>query len=91
MDGDADTVQAASYSINGFNVTGTSVARYAFDLSNWDNSGWSVPLGVSGVGQHPHALDQTSLWRDHRLYPMHYSLEQVRRNTRYVMTLFPAD
>lgn len=90
MDGDADTVQAASFGPTSFQVTGTSVARYVFDLSDWDRSGWVVPLGICGVPGHAHYLDQAESWTRHILYPMHYSEEAVRRNAQTVLTLNPS-
>ncbi len=77
MGGDGDTVQAASYGPKRFQVTGISVARYVFDLGNWDNSGWVVPLGVSGVPQSTHYTDQAKLWAAHQLVPMYYSTESI--------------
>jgi len=29
-------------------ASASSVTRYCFDLSDWDNSGWTSPLGASG-------------------------------------------
>ncbi len=66
MDGDGDTVQAASYHPGtGFTVSGTSVARYVFDLADWDSSGWVVPDL------------QAEAWQGHRLVPMLYSWERI--------------
>ncbi len=74
--GDGDTPQAAAYAGLagvGFTVTNTSVARYCFDLADWDNSGWVVPLGASGHPGSPHYADQVAAWREVQLLPMHYS------------------
>src|SRR5262249_44116620 len=47
--GDGDTVQAADFvPTAGFELSLTSVARYVFDLGDWERSAWIVPLGVSG-------------------------------------------
>lgn len=89
MGGDGDTIQAASYSLSGFDVKGSSVARYAFDLADWDKSGWITPFGTSGVASHPHYADQTSWWSHHQLYPMHFSKESVVNHARYCTTLIP--
>ena len=49
MAGEWDTVFATSHAAGrGFAVTGASVARYVFDLADWDDGGWVVPLGASG-------------------------------------------
>ena len=55
-----------------------SVARYAFDLADWDNSGWVVPHGVSGVRGAGHDMDQRQLWLDCDLLPMAFSDEAVK-------------
>ena len=48
--GDGDTVQAADFiPAAGFELAVTSVARYVFDLGDWERSAWIVPLGVSGT------------------------------------------
>jgi penicillin amidase len=71
LPGDGDTVRAAAYGSGSFRVTLASVARYVFDLSDWDRSQWVVPGGVAGSG--PHAMDQLGAWEAGRLLPMPYS------------------
>ena len=52
--GDMDTVQAASYFPTvSFAAQWGSVARYAFDLDDWDRSGWVIPLGSLGRTSKP--------------------------------------
>ena len=71
MSGDGDTPQSASYSLGDpYTVTGTSVARYVFDASNWSNSRWVVPLGASGHPGSDHYADQTPIWSQGDLIPM---------------------
>ncbi len=78
MGGDGDTVQAASFSPGtGYTVTGTSVARYVFDLADWNRSAWAVPLGSSGHPGSPHYADQTGAWGAVHLYPMLYDWPQI--------------
>ncbi len=80
--GDADTPQAGGYGgieNNSFRVMGTSVARYVFDLADWDRSGWIVPLGTSGHPGSPHYADQRIAWSEQRLEPMCYSAGAVDR------------
>jgi len=63
--GDNETVRAAG--IRGLTHTSAasgSVARYVFDLGDWENSGWAVP-------------EQTDEWYDVRLVPMHYAWSAV--------------
>jgi penicillin amidase len=75
LPGDSDTVRAASYGPLGFGVTGASVARYVFDLGDWDRSLWIIPGGVQEIG--PHALDQWAGWLAGEPVPMWYSRAAV--------------
>ena len=55
MSGDGDTPLAGAYSpADPATVGGLSVARYAYDLADWDNSLWAIPPGrVGQSGQSP--------------------------------------
>lgn len=53
-------------------VTGP-VARYVFDVADWDRSGWVVPHGVHGDPTSAHHVDQLRRWADVELSPMRYS------------------
>ena len=67
LPGDNETVRAAG--LHGIETTAASsgsVARYAFDLGDWENSGWVVP-------------EQTDEWYAARLVPMHYDWEVIER------------
>jgi len=76
--GDGDTPQAGSYShAEPFHVTGTSVARYVFDPSDWDNSRWIVPLGSSGHPGSPHYSDQAVSWAKVEAVHMVYTEREV--------------
>jgi penicillin amidase len=89
--GDSDTVQAATFAPGaGFTLTSTSVARYAFDLNDWDNSGWIVPLGASAHPGSPHYADQRTDWSDVQLRPMLYDWEKVRAAAETTQRLEPA-
>lgn len=89
--GDGDTVQAAGYIPGlGFEVTLTSVARYVFDLGDWERSGWVVPLGVSGDPESPHYADQQAAWAACRLFPMRYARARVVAEARTQEVLEPA-
>jgi penicillin amidase len=88
--GDMDTVQASSYvPVDGLRTASASVARYAFDLADWDRSGWVVPLGAAGDPGHQHALDQQEAWRTGRLLPAPYSRRAVQEAARERSTLMP--
>jgi penicillin amidase len=97
--GDMDTVQAASYvPSEGLATTSSSVARYAFDLDDWDRSGWVVPLGAAGPPDpvdsagsawDRHALDQQQAWQEGRLLPALYSRSAVEEAAESQVTLTP--
>ncbi|MEU0315454.1 penicillin acylase family protein [Nocardioides sp. NPDC006273] len=62
LPGDTDTVRCNAW-IPGATVTVRgSVARYAWDLADRDNSRWVVPLGASGSPDSPHHTDQHDAW-----------------------------
>ena len=104
VSGDGDTPQAGSYAApplyggegNGdatpgpFTVSGTSVARYVWDTSDWDNSRWIVPLGASGHPASPHYADQAAIWADVKLIPATYSWDKIEREAESVQTILPA-
>jgi penicillin amidase len=72
--GEWDTVMCAAHPAgHGFGVTSTSVARYVFDLADWDASAWVVPLGASGEPTDRHFADQQPAWSVGDLVPMRYS------------------
>jgi penicillin amidase len=88
--GDMDTVQASPYiPTDGLATTVGSVVRYAFDLADWDRSGWSVPLGAAGEPGAPHAYDQQQSWRSGRLLPAPYSRRAVQALTEERTMLTP--
>ncbi|MBI2936372.1 MAG: penicillin acylase family protein [Chloroflexi bacterium] len=91
MGGDGDTPQAAGYAAaNLFAMTGMSVARYAFDTSNWDNSAWIVPGGASGHPASLHYADQAPLWAEIKLVPALYRWERIAKEARSQQKLDPA-
>lgn len=53
------------------------VARYVFDLADWDNSRWIVLHGASGAAGHAHYQDQNALWAQGDMVPMPYSRAAV--------------
>ena len=79
IDGDGDTPHNASPSnLNKFDVVATSVARYFFDVSDWDNSKWIVPLGSSGHPGSTNYSDQGLLWKDDKVISMQYSWLNIK-------------
>jgi penicillin amidase len=90
MGGDGDTPYAAGYSPGRpFNVTLLSVVRYIFDTSEWDNSGWAVPLGVSGHPGSRHYADQAPIWGNLELIPMRYTWGRVKAEATVHQILKP--
>ena len=92
MGGDADTPHAASYAMaEPFTVIGMSVARYIFDLSDWSNSRWIVPLGSSGHPGSEHYADQSQIWGDVDYIPMVYNWSEIEEQAESRQELFPAN
>jgi penicillin amidase len=91
--GDGDTVQNGTYACpdaRDYTITASSVTRYCFDLSDWDNSGWTSPLGASGHPGSPHYADQVTAWSEQRLYPMLYSWDRIEGDAETRQRLEPA-
>jgi penicillin amidase len=91
MAGDGDTPQAGGYApAEPYVMTGMSVARYAFDTADWDNSRWVIPLGVSGHPGSPHYTDQAATWAEVRMIPMLYDWERIGASAKSTQRLEPA-
>jgi penicillin amidase len=91
MGGDGDTVQAAAFvPAAGYSLTNTSVARYVFDLGDWERSRWIIPLGASGHPGSPHFADQAADWAETRLRPMRYGWLHIRAEAESHQILSPA-
>jgi penicillin amidase len=89
--GDGETVNAAGYVPGaGYHVALTSVARYAFDLADWEQSGWVVPHGASGHADSPHWADQMEAWAECRLLPMRYEWRGIEAGAETTRRLQPA-
>jgi penicillin amidase len=83
MGGEWDTVFSAAHTAGyGFKVTTASVARYVFDLADWDSSGWIVPTGASGDPDSPHFADQRAQWAAGELVPIRYTSAAVEAGVR---------
>ena len=70
--------------------TVTSVARYVFDLGDWERSAWIVPLGASGHPGSPHYADQSADWSATRLRPMRYGWARISAEADSHQRLEPA-
>ena len=76
--GDNDTPQVGAYARSEpFITRGVSVVRYVFDLDDWNNSAWIVPLGASGHPESPHYADQATTWGEVQLIPMLYDWARI--------------
>ena len=90
MGGGGETPQAAGFSPSEpFTVTGLSVARYVFDLADWDGSRWAIPLGASGHPGSPHYADQAPVWGEVQLIPMLYTWERIKAEAEAQQALAP--
>jgi penicillin amidase len=88
MAGEWDTVFSTAHAAgSSFAVTGGSVARYVFDLADWDASGWIVPLGAHGDAADPHFVDQRAAWVRGELIPMRYDWREIEANGSAVTVL----
>ena len=91
LGGEWDTVFAAAHPAGyGFGVTTASVARYVFDLADWDQSRWIVPLGASGEPTNPHFADQQRAWAAGELVPMRYDWAVIADTAESTTTLRPS-
>ncbi|MCC7372921.1 MAG: penicillin acylase family protein [Chloroflexi bacterium] len=91
--GDGDTPQNGTHACSDgvdFTVTVSSVTRYAFDLADWDNSGWTSPIGGTGHPASPHYADQVAAWSEQRLNPMLYTWASIEADAESRQTLEPA-
>ena len=87
VSGDLDTVQVSGYTPTvGFDVKTGSVARYVWDVADWDRSAWVVPLGAAGAPPDPHAADQQDAWAAGRLFPAPYSRAAVEASAAAALT-----
>jgi len=90
INGDGDTPHAGFFGPSQpFNIIATSVARYYFDLSDWDQCQWIVPLGSSGHPGSKHYIDQMETWRHTDLIPMFYNQKIIQANSISFQVLKP--
>ncbi|NCY26877.1 MAG: penicillin acylase, partial [Alphaproteobacteria bacterium] len=71
--GDGDTVWANGLVAPlGPRATYGALARYAFDVGDWEKSRWSVFLGASGHPASPFYANQHAAWASCSMTPMRY-------------------
>lgn len=90
LGGDNECVWATSTAPPSTGASNGQVARYVFDVGDWDRSRWIVPHGVSGDSRSTHHLDQLHDWAGMRLRPMRFSTASVDAATESVVDLPPA-
>jgi penicillin G amidase len=73
LGGDNETVWAnGCRAESGTDAVYGAVARYVFDVGNWDDCQWIVLAGASGDPASPHYADQHGAWSRCELIPMRY-------------------
>ncbi|MEO6957938.1 MAG: penicillin acylase family protein [Antricoccus sp.] len=76
--GDGETVWANGLAAPaGMRATYGSVARYIFDIGQWNNCQWIVFSGASGDPTSSHYLDQHERWSRCELVPMIYDWQSI--------------
>lgn len=89
--GDNDTVWATGCRAeSGTTAVLGAVARYVFDVGNWDNCSWIVVGGASGDPASPHYVDQHQPWSRCELVPMRYDWDTITAASPE-LTLQPLD
>lgn len=80
LDGDNETVFTTGFipHVSGTNAAYASLARYVFDVGNWEACRWIVFHGSSGDPRDAHYDDQVPLWQRGETVPMHYDWSVVR-------------
>lgn len=87
LGGDNECVWASGVAPPALTGTAGPVARYVFDLADWDNSRWVVPHGVSGDPRADHHLDQLDDWAHVQYRPMRYTDEAIDAATESTIEL----
>lgn len=88
--GDGDCVCAiGAYPAGGPRASYGSVARYVFDLGDWDRSRWIVFHGTSGHPGTRHYSDQNPFWARGELVGAPYSRAAVDAHAASVSTIDP--
>ena len=88
--GDTDTIQANGLSAaGGPEATYGAIARYVYDVGNWDACRWAVFHGVSGDPDSPHYSDQNPLWSRCEMVPMLYDWAVIAERAETTQILRP--
>jgi penicillin amidase len=65
------------------------LARYAFDVGNWEASRWAVFHGTSGQPGSPHYADQNIPWSACEMVPMRYDWHGIEAEAKATQTFTP--
>ena len=88
--GDGDTVFATGIvPAAGPVATYAALARYVFDVGDWENCGWVVFHGASGHPGSPHYADQNAVWSACEMVPMRYGWDGIAAHATATQTLVP--
>jgi penicillin amidase len=89
LGGDNETVWAnGCLAESGTAAVYGAIARYVFDVGNWDACQWIVLAGASGDPASPHYTDQHEAWSRCELIPMLYDWDEITAGAA-VQTLEP--
>jgi penicillin amidase len=76
--GDTDTVMANGlFCASGPGATYGALARYVFDVGDWENSRWTVFHGASGDPRSTHYTDQHPNWASCSMQAMTYGWDRL--------------
>ncbi|HEY8612043.1 MAG TPA: penicillin acylase family protein [Roseomonas sp.] len=90
LGGDGDTVLAQGVICTaGPAAMYGPLARYAFDVGNWEGSRWAVFHGTSGHPGSAHYADQNLPWSDCAMVPMRYGWDGIAAEAESSQTLVP--
>ena len=89
--GSPNTVNVAGYGrLLPFVSTHGASMRHVVDMADPDGAGgFILPTGQSGIPRSPHYADQTSRWREGRLWPIPLDRDRARRAAVSRVTLGP--
>jgi penicillin amidase len=88
--GDSDTVLATGIvPAAGPSATYGALARYVFDVGNWDACRWVVFHGASGQPGSPHYADQNPAWSACAMVPMRYDWGLIEQAATAIQRLEP--
>jgi penicillin amidase len=88
--GDSDTVLATGILPSaGPAATYGALARYVFDVGNWEACQWSVFHGASGQPGSRHYADQNPAWSACEMVPMRYDWTAIAAAAAGVLLLHP--